>query len=131
MPEFGETSKARLRTCHADIQAVMEKAIEQGPDFTILCGHRNEEDQNRAVAEGKSKAPWPQSRHNTSPSVAVDIAPWPIEWDDWNRFRVLAGYILGIADAMGIKLRWGGDWSMNYDEGDERFRDLPHFELAE
>ncbi len=131
MPTLGTTSLERLRTCHADLRRVLAKAIEDGPDFTVLCGHRDREAQDRAVAEGKSKAPWPKSRHNTSPSVAVDIAPWPIDWDDWNRFRVLAGYVLGVAAAMDIKLRWGGDWDRDYAETDERFRDLPHFELME
>ena len=75
MPEFSERSREKLATCHRDLQAVMEAAIKGGPDFTILCGHRTEEEQNRAVVEGKSKAPWPQSRHNSSPSRAVDVAP--------------------------------------------------------
>ena len=131
MPRFGTISLARLDTCHPDLQRVLRKVIEAGPDFTVLCGHRNQVEQDRAVAEGKSQARWPTSRHNTSPSGAVDIAPWPIDWDDWNRFRLLAGYVMGVADALDVKLRWGGDWNKNYAEGDERFRDLPHFELME
>lgn len=130
MPKFGDASEARLATCHGDIQKVLRAAIVNGPDFTVLCGHRNRADQDKAVADGKSQTPWPTSKHNTVPSIAVDIAPYPIDWDDWNRFRVLAGYILGTADAMGIKIRWGGDWDRDYSEADERFRDLPHFELV-
>lgn len=131
MPAFGKTSRARLVACHPDLRRVLEKAIERGPDFAVLCGHRDKEAQERAVAEGLSQTPWPTSRHNALPSLAVDIAPYPIDWEDWNRFRVLAGYVLGVADALGVRLRWGGDWDRDYSEADERFRDLPHFELME
>ena len=131
MPQFGKTSMERLMTCQPGIQRVLLKAIRNGPDFTIICGHRGRAEQGRAVAEGRSKVHWPNSKHNTDPSEAVDIAPYPIDWDDTNRFRVLAGYILGVADTMGVPLRWGGDWDHDYSETDERFRDLPHFELLE
>ena len=131
MPAFGPTSIDRMTTCHHDLQRVLIAAIRNGPDFAILCGHRDRETQDRAVAEGRSKAPWPTSAHNASPSRAVDLAPYPIDWNDWNRFRVLAGYILGVADTLGVRLRWGGDWDRDYAEADERFRDLPHFELME
>lgn len=116
MPHFGTTSAGRLATCHKDLQTVMNHAIEHGPDFSILCGHRSKEDQNKAFEEGKSQLKWPQSRHNTDPSEAVDLAPYPIDWDDQNRFRVLAGYLQGVADVLysngeiSHRLRWGGDW---------------------
>ena len=37
---------------------------------------------------------------------------------------------MGVADMLGVSIRWGGDWDKDYDEKDERFRDLPHFELT-
>jgi hypothetical protein len=40
-----------------------------------------------------------------------------------------AGYVQGTAQKMGIPIRWGGDWSMDFIMADERFPDLPHFEL--
>jgi peptidoglycan L-alanyl-D-glutamate endopeptidase CwlK len=131
MPKFGKTSMKRLQTCHPDIARVLEQAIKNGPDFSILCGHRTQAEQDKVVADGMSKVAWPNSKHNSTPSMAVDIVPYPVDWNDTNRFRVLAGYVLGIADAMGISLRWGGDWSRDFSEKDERFRDMPHFELVE
>ncbi|MGB0683388.1 MAG: M15 family metallopeptidase [Magnetovibrionaceae bacterium] len=131
MPQFGKTSRARLETCDPRLQEILNKAIAEGPDFSVLCGHRNEADQNKAVAEGRSKTPWPRSKHNGLPSKAVDIAPYPIDWNDTNRFRVMAGYVMGVAAGLGYKLRWGGDWDRDFSEEDERFRDLPHFELVE
>ena len=130
MPEFSETSEQRLATCHPDLQQVLRAAIGGGPDFTVLCGHRCQEDQDRAVREGRSQVRWPHSKHNQDPALAVDIAPWPVDWDDANRFRLLAGYVLGVADTLGVELRWGGDWDRDYSEADEGFRDLPHFELV-
>jgi peptidoglycan LD-endopeptidase CwlK len=131
MSEFGTISRNRLNTCHMDIVKVMEQAIKNGPDFSVVCGHRNQVDQKNAFDKGLSKVLYPDSKHNAMPSNAVDIVPYPVDWEDLNRFRVLAGYILGTADAMGIKLRWGGDWDRDYDEGDEKFRDMPHFQLME
>jgi hypothetical protein len=32
---------------------------------------------------------------------------------------------------MGIELRWGGDWSMDFEVKDNRFDDLVHFEIVE
>ncbi len=130
MPEFGSRSEARLATCHPDLQRVVRTAIEYGPDFSVLCGHRTREEQERCCREGRSQLPWPRSLHNRQPSLAVDIAPWPIDWDDLPRFIFLAGYIMATAHRLGVELRWGGDWDRDYEQSDERFRDLPHFELV-
>lgn len=99
-------------------------------DFTILTGHRNKVDQDEAFATGRSQLRFPQSKHNKAPSWAVDIAPWPIDWNDRERFILLAGLVLGIGRMMGVNLRWGGDWNMNWSIKDESFFDLPHFELV-
>lgn len=134
MPKFGLRSIARLNTCHPDLQRVLNAAIADGPDFTILCGHRGAAEQAEACAKGLSKAPWPTSKHNALPSLAVDIAPYPIDWNDYARFRALADHILAHAARLGIRLRWGGDWdgdglTARDGDKDERLIDLPHFEL--
>lgn len=128
MYKFGSRSMQRLETCHQDIQFVLKDAIHI-IDFTILCGHRNEEDQEKAFLAGRSKLRFPQSKHNKTPSLAVDIAPWPIDWHNKNRFYLLIGIILGLSRSMGIKMRSGGDWDMDGDITDQLFNDLPHFEL--
>lgn len=130
MPKFGKRSFEKLETCHPSIQEVMIEAIKSGPDFTIICGHRNESDQNNAYYNGNTQLLFPRSKHNKMPSMAIDIAPYPIDWDKIPSFIYLAGYVMGVADKLGIKLRWGGDWNQNYDQSDERFRDFPHFELV-
>lgn len=136
MNHFSDTSKTRLFTCHRDLQTLFNHVILEF-DCTIVCGHRDKVDQDKAVAEGKSKLPYPQSKHNSSPSMAVDAAPFIDGRIDWTREQMLffAGYVKGIADQLyrigSIKhrIRLGADFSGDNDIGDEKFRDEPHFEL--
>ena len=129
MPRYSSTSKLRLSTCHRDIQAVFNEVIKH-TDCTILEGHRGEEEQNHAFDEGRSQILWPYGSHNSVPSEAVDAVPYPIDWKDRERFTLFAGFVLGVAAQMGIELRWGGDWDRDWKVKDNRFDDLPHFQLV-
>lgn len=128
MPRFGERSLAALATAHPDLQRLFAEVVKFF-DCTILEGHRGEEAQRKAVLAGKSKLGWPHSKHNRTPAMAVDAAPYPIDWKDTERFARFAGFVLGVASQMGIIVRWGGDWNMDQRSSDERFVDMPHFEL--
>ena len=136
MPHFGRTSLQRLDTCDRKLRIIMEEAIKV-MDFSVLCGHRGKEDQNKAFADGKSQLKYPASKHNQIPSQAIDITPYPIP-DNWGeddpkelaKFYLLAGIMLGIAHGKGIKLRWGGDWNGDNDFQDNNFDDLLHYELV-
>ncbi len=130
MPRFGKKSKAKLEEVDERLVRVLDKAIEY-KDFTILNGHRGKDEQNLMVKEGKSKLSWPKSKHNGKPSKAVDIAPYPIDWNDTKRFAHLAGLVQGIGLSMGINIRWGGDWDRDGETKDNTFNDLPHLELDE
>lgn len=131
MPRFSSRSTKRLSTCHEDLQRVFKDVIKD-VDCTVLCGRRNERDQNKAYREGKSKVKYPDGKHNGDPSLAVDVAPWPIDWKDRDRFHWFAGYVMGKAETMGITLRWGGNWRQDYKDGfiKNKFDDLVHFELT-
>ena len=128
MYKFSDASERKLQACHPDLQAVLRKAIAL-TNFTILESSRDESSQNAALAAGKSKLKYPQSKHNHSPSLAVDIAPYPVDWKNRERFSFLAGVILATAASMNINLRWGGDWDKNGEIAENKFDDLPHFEL--
>ena len=128
MPKFGSKSKERLGTCHEDLQKVFNEVIKH-VDCSVLEGHRDEYRQNKLFDEGKTKVKFPMGRHNSSPSRAVDVTPYPVDWDDRERQTLFAGFVLGIARNMGIKLRWGGDWDQDFQVVDNRFDDFPHFEL--
>ena len=130
MPEFGPTSKANLATCDERLQRLFNVVV-MYYDCSVICGFRGEIDQNRAFLEGKSKKMWPHGEHNKQPSRAVDVLPFPIDWNDTNRMRFFAGYVLGVAKMLGLSVRWGGDWDSDRDLKDQTFNDLPHFELAD
>lgn len=130
MNKFSEKSLERLSTCHPDLQKIFTKVIEKY-DCTVTCGHRSKDEQDEAVRTGNSKLAWPNSKHNSLPSKAVDVVPYPVDWADSTRFYHFAGYVLAVAEFYGIKLRWGGDWNGDLKFRDEKFKDLPHFELVE
>ena len=131
MKKYSDRSKTALATCHPELQRLFYKVLAYDYDHAILEGHRGREAQNEAYRTGKSKLRYPYSKHNQEPSLAVDVAPWPIDWNDSHRFYHFAGFVLGIAAALNIRLRWGGDWDSDFDLRDQTFFDLPHFELEE
>ena len=128
MPKFGKTSKRRLATCDDGLQNLFYEVV-QHFDCSVIIGHRGEKAQNKAYDEGKSQVRYPKGKHNSNPSTAVDVAPYPIDWEDRERFIYFAGFVKGIASEMGISLRWGGDWNNDTQLSDNKFDDLVHFEL--
>lgn len=128
---FGQHSSRQLATVHPLLRSVIEDAI-YFVDFTVLEGHRGQEDQHRAFASGNSKLDWPKSKHNKSPSEAVDLWPYPHPRKDEDVIRQLcyiAGHVMAIAAAKGVRVRWGGDWNRNDQLEDNSFDDWGHFEL--
>lgn len=134
MPAFSERSLQRLQTCHVDMVTLFTEVVKHF-DCTILEGHRNEEKQNAAFAAGRSKLKYPKSKHNRLPALAVDVVPYPINWQDTDRMRYFAGLVQGMAimlktqGRMTHNIRWGGDWDRDTQLNDNHFMDLPHFEL--
>ena len=63
------------------------------------------------------------------PSLAADVVPYPIDWEDHQRFYMFVGIVQGIAASMNIKIRCGADWDGDMEIKDQNFHDLPHFEL--
>ncbi len=128
MPRFSKRSRGRLETCDLKLQVLFNEVVRTF-DCTIIEGHRGKARQNKAYDDGKSKVRYPMGKHNKKPSVAVDVAPYPIDWDDRDRFHFFAGFVLGTAEQMNIKIRSGADWDMDWETKDNRFDDLVHFEL--
>ena len=143
MPSFNQKSKDNLKGCNFILQQLFNEVI-NFIDCSVICGHRGEAEQNAAFISGASKVKYPDSNHNKFPSKAVDVYPYPYDWEagTWklndlimegdiikiNRFLenlknfyLLAGVGKGIAWELGIKVKWGGDW--------KNFKDLPHWEV--
>lgn len=134
MPVFGEASQQQLVTCDPRLQKILGMAI-QYVDFSVIEGHRGQDAQEAAYAKGLTKLHWPHGNHNATPSRAVDVAPYPIDWSDKTtavaRFAFVSGVILVCAQQLGVKIRFGWDWNRNLDPRDETFLDWPHVELDE
>jgi peptidoglycan LD-endopeptidase CwlK len=130
---FSAPSEYNLSTCHPKLQRLIRLLAQRVPrsmDFSVICGYRNEADQESAFKAGRSTKRFPDSSHNVMPSVAIDLAPHPVDWKDLARFAKLAGYVQAVADDLGIEIRWGGDWDGDGRTLDERLFDAPHFELT-
>lgn len=118
-------------------------------DCVIQTGARSVEDETRAIASGHSKLTDPyDSKHVVGPqrplALAVDAAPYPVVWpiaqpgNVWaardlhalGRFYMFAGVVKTRARALGLSIRWGGDWDSDGDVFDQNFDDCDHFELV-
>lgn len=157
---LSKQSLERLHTCKPALREVIIEAANTAPpelDFKVLEGVRTREQMMINYGKGRSvqqvmakgipagyarprdrKVTWLNnpfaSSHAADPvdglSKAVDIAPYPIDWNDSERFNKLAEHVLATAKKLSVRLRWGRDWNMNgrYEEKGET--DGPHFELA-
>ena len=132
MPKFGKRSKERLKGVDAKLVNVLNEVVKHF-DITVIEGLRSQERQNELVAKGLSKTKF--GKHVQG--KAVDISPYPIDWDARDDFHYLGGFVLGVASQMGVNLRWGGDWNASSlykgkrTTKDNKFDDLVHFELLE
>lgn len=119
MYEFSKSSKEKLATCHPKLQLIANEVAKEA-NCTVLCGYRTKEEQDEVFRSGKSKVKWPKGRHNTLPSRAMDLVPFPVKWLDEKSFIAFSNIVKTVAARLGIKIVWGGDWFM---------QDMPHYEL--
>ena len=121
--KWGRLSTERLVTCDKKLQDIADMMLERSPfDLTITAGYRTEDEQNQAYKNGKSRAKFGESKHNTFPSKAIDICPYPIDWDSKDsRWQEMALNAMWCAGRLGIEITWGGSF--------KSIKDMPHFEL--
>tara|TARA_R100000655_G_scaffold94106_1_gene135498 strand:+ start:620 stop:997 length:378 start_codon:yes stop_codon:yes gene_type:complete len=124
MPRFGKRSKERLKGVDAKLVNVANELIKL-MDVTVIEGLRSQERQNELVAQGKSKTKF--GKHVAG--KALDLAPYPIDWNDRERFHYMGGLIRGIGHSLGVDVRWGGDWDSDGEIADNNFDDLVHVEI--
>ena len=137
-------SKKALSTVHNDMVRICNSVIEV-MDFSAIEGARTTPTQQEYFRLGKSKLDGvnKKSKHQIDEekplSTALDVAPYPIDFEDKSkaraRFYMLAGHFFQVAHDLyeageiSHKLRWGGDWDGDKNFDDQSFDDLPHYEL--
>jgi peptidoglycan L-alanyl-D-glutamate endopeptidase CwlK len=131
--KFSRQSLERLEGVHPLLIDVSLKILQYW-DCKIVYGLRSHAEQARLYSEGLSKTM--NSLHlkqEDGYGHALDIAPYPIDWNDTNRFYYFAGIVKPIADDIlkphGWYLRWGGNWDGDLELDDQTFMDLVHFEI--
>ena len=135
MRKWSSNSIAVLDTLDPRLRDMCNEVLKY-MDVSLTYGHRGEREQNEmyGATPQRSKLRWPKSKHNTYPSLAVDIQPYPYP-DNENDLRAALGYMAGlcwlIAEREGFRIRWGGDWNRNGDVTDNGFDDLYHIEIYE
>ena len=120
MPKFGYRSRARLSSCDQRLIDLFEEVIKY-VDCSVISGHRGKDEQDDLCRNGKSQLKYPKSRHNSTPSMAADVVPYPVDWKDIDRFREFIGFVKGVASQLGIEIECGSDW--------RTFKDYPHFQI--
>ena len=126
MPRFGKRSKERLKGVNVKLVNVLNELIKI-MDVTIIEGLRSKERQAELLEKGATKVKY--SRHMEG--KAVDLAPYPIDWKDRERFHYMGGMVRGIGKQMNVNIRWGGDWDSDGEIADNNFDDLVHVEIKE
>ena len=126
MPRFGRRSKKRLKGVNVKLVNVLNELIKI-MDVTIIEGLRSKERQEQLLAQGKTKTRY--SKHIEG--NAVDLAPYPIDWEDRERLHYMGGMIRGIGKQLGVNIRWGGDWDSDGEIADNNFDDLVHVEIKD
>ena len=134
MPHFSKSSKRHLAQCHPDLITLFNVVIKTF-DCKVICGRRGKTAQNNAFINGFSKVKYPNSKHNSDPSMAADVIPYPIDWEDLARMKFFAGYVLGVAQRLLVEglithqVISGLDWDADTELKDTTFKDHPHFQL--
>ena len=152
MPQFSKKSKDKLITCHQDLQILFNYVIKYF-DCSIIYGYRSPAIQFDLFKKGRKleKGIWiienknivvtykdgyeKLSKHNSNPSDAIDVVPYPIEWNNGNRMRFFIGFVKGIAQVLkdtnqiNYEIVTGIDWDNDTILKDQRFNDIPHFQI--
>jgi len=135
MPKFGKKSRSRMKGVHPRLVNVLNEVVKIY-DVTILEGVRSKERQLELYEKGATKVKDSKHMHG----LAIDVCPYPVDWEDTKRFFYMAGIVMAIAKQQGVTIRWGGDWnrdtkftgkpSSKASDPRQTFNDYPHLELV-
>ena len=137
--KLGPASRKKLEGIHPDLASVVTRAIQlTTQDFSVTCGVRTLAEQKELYAQGRTKpgqiVTWTlKSRHLPAADGlgrAVDLAPYPIDWNDLSKFDAIAKAMFDASKELGIPIRWGADWDQDGNPRERGETDSPHFELV-
>jgi peptidoglycan L-alanyl-D-glutamate endopeptidase CwlK len=136
---LGQQSRARLKGVHPDLVRVVEHAIKRtATDFMVLEGVRTPARQKELYAQGRTKpgkvVTWTLTSNHFAKvdgyGHAVDLCPFPVDWNDLKKFDAISKAMFAAADELGVKIRWGADWDQDGKPRERGESDSPHFELV-
>lgn len=134
MFRLGTRSLERLQGVDPRLVAVVKRAIELTPiDFMVLEGKRTLQRQQELFDQGR-KTPgkivtWTmKSKHIDG--LAVDLVPFPVDWNDTRKFDQIAKAMFAAGKELGVTIRWGADWDMDGNYREKGEYDSPHFEIS-
>lgn len=142
MITLSKTSLGRLAGVDPRLVRVIKRAAaiaDPVDDFSVNEGVRTLARQKRLYAQGRTRpgkiVTWTlNSRHIPNPKTglgeAVDLVPYPLDWNDSKRFDRIASLMFKAAALEKVKIRWGADWDMDGKPKERGESDSPHFELA-
>lgn len=110
---------------HPDLVKVITAASQSPQPFEVIQGLRTIAQEQAAVASGHSTTM--HSRHLPNAAglaCAVDVAAIVndhIAWTPISLYAIIARQIKSAAQAEGVPIEWGGDWTT--------FKDYGHFQL--
>ena len=133
MYKLSQRSLDNLDGVHPDLVKVVKRAIQTTKqDFLVTAGLRTTAEQQALYAQGRTKpgsivtkADGVKNKSNHQAKSdgyghAVDLVPYPVDWNDVSKFKAIANAMLLAASELRVKIEWGGLW---------KFTDYPHFEL--
>ena len=149
--QLSQRSLDRLKGVDDRLIKVVKRAIELSPiDFMVLEGVRSKEQcminygkgrtASQCAAKGvptkyanpsAAKVTWLNNPFASKHTVgkAVDLVPYPVDWNDLKKFDLIAQAMLQAAKELGVPVRWGADWDNDGKPRERGESDSPHFEI--
>ena len=148
---LSQKSLARLVGVDERLQRVVKRAIQLSKqDFMVLEGVRTRQQcmtnygKGRTIAQCVAKGVPAQYANPRAAKVtwlnnpfaskhvngkAVDLVPYPVDWNDLKKFDLIAQAMLQAAKELGVPVRWGADWDSDGKPRERGESDSPHFEI--
>lgn len=129
--KYWSKSKENFDSLHPILKDVVLFVLDH-MDIEVFYGYRTQAEQNKLFGEKKSKVTYPHSKHNKSPSQAMDLQIYEDGKATWDteKYKQLYHLVMFYALNNELNIRWGGNWDGdNTILDDQSFDDLMHFEI--